>query len=292
MKSKQTKRAKQTYSADRPIRSKKDDVLGRAKFAARLADDIHSWEAYKEYVPLQNMPALIEALCNLGDGFSVRQPGFLETDTETHAFRLVYFGLKREPDAKKRFEILRDALTRSTGLALPIELVSLDERVGEREARGHEFLVEEADLPELRRICVEKLRAASKSRELRQNPRLHGFLWRWSEWATVDEVRAWIAGHTENPKGAVWLLTVLLGEMHSWGREHRVRFYIQLSVVERFADVEKLTKLVEQVKETRLSKKEARAVQEFKSALKRRAEGKSDEAWKEEREGYEDEAMD
>ena len=101
-------------------------------------------EAYKEDVPLQNMPALIEALCNLGDGFSVRQPGFLETDTETHAFRLVYFGLKREPDIKKRFEILRDALTRSTGLALPIELVSLDERVGEREARGHEFLVEES----------------------------------------------------------------------------------------------------------------------------------------------------
>src|SRR5258708_36269484 len=59
-------------------------------------------EAYKEHVPVQNMPALIEALCNLGDGFSVRQLGFLETDTETHAFRLVYFGLKREPDAKKR----------------------------------------------------------------------------------------------------------------------------------------------------------------------------------------------
>src|SRR5438034_6470457 len=44
MKSKQTKRSKQSYSADRPIRSKKDDILGRAKFAERLADDIHSWE--------------------------------------------------------------------------------------------------------------------------------------------------------------------------------------------------------------------------------------------------------
>jgi len=245
-------------------------------------------EAYKVHVPLPNMPALIKALCNLGDGFPVRQPGFLETDTETHAFRLVYFGLKREPDAKKRFEILRDALTRSTGLALPIELVSLDERVGEREARGHEFLVEEADLPELRRICVEKLRIASKSREFRQNPRLRGLLWRWSEWTSVDEVRAWLSVHTENAKGAVWLLTVLLGAIHSWGSEHRVRYYIQLSVVERFADVAKLTKLIEQVKETGLSKKEARAVREFKNALKRKAEGKSDEAWKEEPDGYEE----
>jgi predicted KAP-like P-loop ATPase len=44
MKPKQTMQPKQSYSADRPIRSKKDDILGRAKFAARLADDIHSWE--------------------------------------------------------------------------------------------------------------------------------------------------------------------------------------------------------------------------------------------------------
>ena len=80
--------------------------------------------------------------------------------------------------------------------------------------------------------------------------------------------------------------------MHSWGREHRVRYYIQLSVVERFADVAKLTRLVEQVKEAGLSMKEVRAVREFKNALKRRAEGKSDEAWKEERDGYEDEPAD
>ncbi|HEV7924844.1 MAG TPA: P-loop NTPase fold protein, partial [Verrucomicrobiae bacterium] len=33
----------QAYSADRPIVSKRQDILGRAKFAARLADDLHNW---------------------------------------------------------------------------------------------------------------------------------------------------------------------------------------------------------------------------------------------------------
>jgi predicted KAP-like P-loop ATPase len=237
-------------------------------------------EAYKEHIPLQNMPTLIEALCNLGDSLPVRQPGFLETDTETHAFRLVYFGLKRESDTRKRFEVLRDAIVRSTGLALPVQLVSLEERVGDREARGLEFLVEEADLPELRRICVERLRAASRGRELRQNPRLQSFLWRWSEWTSIDEVRAWLGSHTECAKGAVWLLTVLLSEMHSWGGDHRVRYYIHLPTVERFADVNKLANLIQDMKEEGLSKKCAVAVREFKKALQRRAEGKSDEAWK------------
>ncbi len=43
MKTKQPKRAGEQYSADRPIRSKKEDLLGRWEFAARLAQDIHSW---------------------------------------------------------------------------------------------------------------------------------------------------------------------------------------------------------------------------------------------------------
>lgn len=245
-------------------------------------------EAYKEHIPLQNMPALIEALCNLSDGFPKRQASFLEFGLETLASRLVYFGLKRETNPKKRFEILYEALVRSTGLALPVQIISLQERVGDREASGYEFLVEEGDLLELKKICVEKLRTASKTAAFRQSPQLLGFLFRWSEWTSLDEVRTWVMKHSDNPKGAVWLLTVLLGEMHSWGQEHRIRYYIQLSIVERFTDVAKLTEFVEQVKESGLSKKEARAVQEFKNALKRRAEGKSDEAWKDNHDGYEE----
>jgi hypothetical protein len=142
----------------------------------------------------------------------------------------------------------------------------------------------------IRRICVEKLRAASRGRELPQNPQLHSFLWWWGEWTTLDEVRTWLASRTENAKRAVWLLTVLLGEMHSWGHDHRVRYYIQLSVIELFADVPKLTEVVGQLNEAELSKKEAIAVREFKKALQRRAEGKSDEAWKTE-DDYEGEEL-
>jgi len=56
---------------------------------------------------------------------------------------------------EKIIQVLRDALTRSTGLALPVHVVSLEERVGDREARGHEFLVEEASLPELKSVCAD-----------------------------------------------------------------------------------------------------------------------------------------
>lgn len=184
--------------------------------------------------------------------------------------------------------ILSDALIRSTGIALPVDIVSLEERVGERATGTREFLVQEADLPELKKICVEKLRASSRGRALRQNPRLRIFLWKWSEWAPPEEVRSWLDGHAASAKGAIWLLSVLLGESHSWGQEHRVRYFIQLATVDRFADVAKLTQLVQQVNEARLSKQEGRALREFKNALNRRAEGKPDNAF----DGCEEEIVD
>jgi hypothetical protein len=73
------------------------------------------------------------------------------------------------------------------------------------------------------------------------------------------------------------LLKVLLSETHSFGQTHQVRYYISLQVVERFTDIEKLTKMVEQLEEKQLPKKEAIAVRAFRSALKRRAEGKPDD---------------
>lgn len=244
-------------------------------------------EAYKEHVPLENMRSLIQALCDLYDTLPVKVHLSWDMDVETLAYRLVYFGLKREQDPTKRCGILRDAMSRSTGLALPLRIVASEVRSGDRETQRGEFLVKEEDLQTLKDVCVGKLRAASERREFRQDPRLHGHLWRWSEWASVEEVRSWLATYIQNAKGAVWLLTVLLGETHSWGAEHRMRYYIHLPTVERFTDVAKLTRLVEEVEEARLSMKEARAVQEYRNALKRRAEGKSDEAWQDERDGYE-----
>lgn len=233
-------------------------------------------DAFKDQIPTEKLASLIQALCNLSDDFPERQPSLLGFDVGVYAWRLVYFNLRREPDTKVRLQILKAGLSRSTGLALAVEIVSLDERVPEREQQGHDFLFEENQLAELKAISVEKLRRASKTSKFRRSPRLQSFLWRWSDWTTHDEVRNWLARYAQTTKGAVWLLTVLLLESHSFGQTHRVRYYINLKVLERFADVARLTQLIKRVKERRLPKKEAIAVREFRNALQRHAEGKPD----------------
>ncbi len=44
MKRRQQRPSKHSYSSDRPIGSKKEDVLKRAHFAERLAEDLQSWD--------------------------------------------------------------------------------------------------------------------------------------------------------------------------------------------------------------------------------------------------------
>jgi hypothetical protein len=239
-------------------------------------------DAYKAQIPLEAMPSLILALCNMSDSFPERGGKsfgqMFEHDLSAYAWRLCYFGLKREPDAKRRYQILHDVVSRSSGLALPFELVSLDDRVGDREARGYDFLLDQGDVKALKTVCVQKFRVALKIKNpsVRQSQQFRVILLRWSSWESTDEVKCLVHDQIRTPKDALWLLTVLLGESHSYGRDHRVCYSITLGLLERFTDIAHLTQLVAKLGLNSLSKRETIALREFDKALKRRAEGKPD----------------
>jgi len=215
-------------------------------------------------------------LCDIGDNVPEREPGLFTHDLNTNFWRLCYFGLKREADKKRRMHVLKSAITLSNGLALPFELVSLDERVGDRVATGHEFLLDEADVEALKKICVEKFREVAKKPNLRQIPQLRIILLRWSYWEAPSEVKSLMDGQIQTPADAVWLISTLLGESHSYGHEHKVRYSIALGLLERFSDIARLEGLLCKLKSSKLTKRQTIAVREFQKALKRRAGGQPD----------------
>jgi predicted KAP-like P-loop ATPase len=237
-------------------------------------------DAYKEHIPIHQMPTLIEALCNMGDDLPIESANAFESDEVIHATRLIHFGLKRETDSAKRKGVLLDAFSRSTGLALPVEIVNANERTRHRLQQGLEFLVKESDLPELKRVCVDKIRRAAEATRLRENPRLNMLLRCWSQWAPIEEARAWIASQIRSARDAAWLLATLMNESHSWGvSQHRVNHYILLSQIERFADVEMLSRLVGELGKSALSPRETKAIQAFRGAMIRRSQGRPDNQW-------------
>ena len=268
---------------DRLIDSAKDSSAFEKIFRSLTARGLQAvtfdrLEAYKETIPLADLPGLVMALCNLGDELPVETKGMFEFDTLSKAWRLVYFGLKREPDETRRFEVLKTAIAMSQGLGLPSEIASVEERTAEREARGQEFLVSEEHSAELRQLCVQKFENHSPDPSLATNPRLNVFLWRWSQWGDLQKVRQWIERRTQTLQGVLWFLLVALGESHSWGGDHRVRYFINLSTIERYADLNRIQSLTTQINGDKLPKKEQIALRELEKALIRRAQGKPDDA--------------
>lgn len=236
-------------------------------------------DVYAEQIPLKAVPSLILALCDMGDAFPEERPRpfaqFLDS-LNSCAWRLCYSGLGKEPNTKKRFQILNDAITRSSGLVVPFELVSLFDRETDAEARGRAFLLDQSDVEILKRLCVEKFRSAIDNPSLRRSPRFHVVLLRWSYWEAQDEVKSVMKTLLCTPADALWLMTVLLGESHSLGQDIRVRYSMALEMLERFTDIAHLAELVSKMESDKLSKREKIALREFNKARKRRSDGQSD----------------
>lgn len=229
-------------------------------------------DAYKEDIPLDQMPALIQALCDLSDTFPTKDTGMFEIDVKMVAARLIYFGLRREEDEHRRLDILREAFASSHGVLLPVFVTSLHEHKEERE-RHSTYLVSEQNWQVLKQVCLQKIRDAAASGRLKTHLQPAMLLWRWNDWG-LEEARAWIAEQVTSARGAVWLLSVLLGEIHEHGRKLTVRHYFKLSNLERFTDIETVCQSIAGFAESEASERERIALNEFQRAIQRRAEGK------------------
>ena len=229
-------------------------------------------DAHKEEIPLERMPTLIQALCDLSDTFPTKGIGMFQLDVRMMAARLIYFGLRRDEDEHRRFEILRDAFTSSHGVLLPVFVTCLQQREPGTE-RESTCLVSEQDWEALKEISLQKIRQASADGRLKSHPQPATLLWRWSDWAP-DEARVWVAKQVTSAQGAVWLLSVLLGEVHEHGKKLTVRHYFKLSNLERFTDVETVQKSVADLPDGKATERERIALREFQRAIQRRAEGK------------------
>ena len=228
-------------------------------------------EAYKEQIPLSSMPGLITALCDCADSFPERTPRFFDFDPLTHAWRIVYFGLRRDPDMDSRFKILRQAIQQTSGVTLPVRIVNGEERRKQRDQSEHDYLINEEQVEQLKKLCVEKLWVAARSGALKSASHGGMLLWRWSEWDSIDAVRKWLIAECERDGATPWLLATLTSEGAVNGKPFH---FLTWSTLERFIDTELIKTRASQLDETALNERERIGLQQFRRALKRKEEGK------------------
>jgi predicted KAP-like P-loop ATPase len=234
-------------------------------------------DAYNESFPASVFPAAITTLADVGDSLPWKDDyHFIDFkfDPLTYAWRLIYFGLKRIEDEGRRFELLRDGITTSRGVQLAVQIVSSQERVGNRSE--HDFLINEEHCAALKLVALERLSSAASDGRLRGMSGIGRLLWRWHDWAGEAEVRKWIAGQLRNGSDALWFLRTFLSELRK--TSDRVVFirYINLKNIGMFADAAVIEALTRDLKIEELDKDDQRALRAFRQALIWKAEGKPD----------------
>jgi predicted KAP-like P-loop ATPase len=162
-------------------------------------------------------------------------------------------------------------------------MLTVDEnRDDKREENPDVFLVTAAHAATLKAEYLEKIRAAAKDTTLVTSERLGSILYRWLDWGSQDEVRAWVANIASTPEGALVILRGLVTRATRQGmddRVGRVTWRVSIGELEKFVDLPKFQSLIEGLKRSNLNERDRNAVLAFEKALRRRSQGKPDNAW-------------
>lgn len=233
-------------------------------------------DAYKQELPKAVFPRLITTLIDVGDSLPEKaRADFFTFDALAHAYRLIYFGLRMIEDEGERFNYLKTGIAESKGVRLAVKLVASEERRSDSSPRNN--LVSEEQWAELKPLALERIRAAAGDGRLRKMCGAISVLWRWQEWAGTEEAKDWITSELRTGDDALWVLKTFLSTMRQESTKVIFVRYISLNTLERFTDIETLSKLTEPLELAALEKDNMRALRAFRQARLWKAEGKPDD---------------
>ncbi|MDR4485727.1 MAG: P-loop NTPase fold protein [Nitrospirales bacterium] len=239
-------------------------------------------ESYKQTIDLSKSVPFITALFDIGDELPEEGGGFLSISPELHAYRIIFWHLKQEADIEKRGQILKEAMKQTNGLYLPIYTASMESSKENEQQPTDSSNVTKIDLIELQQICVKKIENAAEKEALATHPKLLIILYSWKKWEATEKSQQWVEGLTKSIPGLLLFLSACLHRSTSQGWSDHVaeeHWRINLETVEDFVHATVLESKLAQVSVENLSEKEGKAVEAFKSAVKRRQRGQPDTLW-------------
>jgi len=240
-------------------------------------------ESYKEKIDIQHAHAFITAIFDIGDELPENPPGFFVFGPDTHAYRIIFWYLKREKDVVIRAAILKKAMKASKGLYLPIYCAQSEIDKQERQKSPDMFLVAEKDVEALKAICLSRISAAAKSGLLQNHTKMLNILYCWRIWKSVEAPQAWVKRLIRSREGLLIFLKSVLQQSSSQGIDDyvaKITWNIRLKTIEDFVPVDLLDKEIRSIAVNKITTEEKRAVDAFHKALKRRQAGRSDDDWR------------
>lgn len=238
-----------------------------------LATAFERLDAYNQDFPVSVFPHLITTLADAGDMLPEKDDReFFSFDALAHAYRLIYFGLKRIEHEEERYRHLHEGIQSTTGVRLPVKLLAMEER--RQDGSRSDFLISEEQWELLKPLVLARIEAAARDGHLRRLRGLSYVLWRWKEWAGEDAVKKWVAAELKTGGDGLWVLRLFLSTSRSDGEKVTFTRYMRLDWLSYFVDIDTAERLTRSYDIASLAQDDMRALRAFRQALKWREEGK------------------
>ena len=174
-------------------------------------------------IALAQIPALLQALYDVGDEMVAREPkqrGGWHFGVEIDIGRLFFALMRRIKDEPERFDLLRRIFAGGTAVELIInEIAGLGQqhgRIGGRLDEPEERrIVSEAHLDELEQVGLARIRKLAEDGKLPSTKNLISLLYRWKDWAGVEEPLRWVSDLVSSDEGLLAFLEKALSERES-----------------------------------------------------------------------------
>ena len=255
----------------------------RLKKRGLLGVALDRLEAYKTQIDLKHAQPFITAIFDIGDELPETQPGFYTFGADTHAYRIIYWYLRKEKDAHVRSKILKASMLESYGLYLPIDITSSEDSKIERKKDPDSFIAHPDDIEDLKKICIVKINKAAATDVLRKHDKMIRILYCWRNWVSNEAPREWVQTLIQSNNGVITFLTALLSSSasHQMGDYvPKIHWRLSLKNIEDFISVDIVENKLRSINLNDLDDKGQRAVNAFNKALDRRRKGKSEDDWR------------
>jgi predicted KAP-like P-loop ATPase len=183
----------------------------------------------------------------------------IQVPIATQAVLLVRALLQRHP-IEARGRLLHEVIAQTTALFLPI--ISFESTEEDRKQALDPIVSSGEEAHSLKELCVRKIRAAKSVPEFLSHPSIQPILKIWSQWASLEEVSAWLATNLASDPALFSLLAAFVQPMNDVddGRIVRVRYRFLLEDFARYLNPDDLVERIRQLNSTNENDKAVRSL--------------------------------
>lgn len=233
---------------------------------------------YIEDISLEYSEPFITALFDIADNLPEEEAFALAE--RSHILRIFRNYILKEKDPQKRYEILMKCIKDTIGIYMPVYLVHGEDLRHESKKSPDNYIVEDDKIENIKKQCLDKIQGSAETGEIFKNNNCFFILYLWHKWGDAEKVKEFVLTNSEDNKiFTAIVFSACHTSVSSSGNKVTRRLEIDLKYFELIYGIEYLNKKLQTLNIDELDENRRKGIETLIRALKRRADGKSDDGF-------------